>query len=262
MEKSLASLRGAFIRYHREKISPAETGLTAQGRRRTPGLRREELAQLCGVSTTWITWLEQGRPVSASAMVLCKISDALQLSRAERAYLFDLAGRRDPDGPDTLPVPAHPVLALVDYIDAPAYVLDRYWNVVATNASAAAVFGAALSPPAAGAPPPNLLRFVFQDPAAARLIDRWAERAGRLVAEFRADTGRFWQDPVWIALIEDLCASSPPFSAYWDRQDVQDREGGQRRFHHPLRGDLVFEQLTLKPATSVDLKLVVLLPSV
>src|ERR1700761_5103895 len=88
---------GAFLRTHRERLSPSKLGLAFAGRRRTPGLRREEVAQLCGVSTTWYTWLEQGRPIRASASVLRRIAEALQLSRAEKVYLFEIARSVVPD---------------------------------------------------------------------------------------------------------------------------------------------------------------------
>ncbi|WP_143137541.1 helix-turn-helix domain-containing protein, partial [Burkholderia ubonensis] len=99
LDATPARALGDFIRAHRERLSPQAVGLPPGPRRRTPGLRREEVAQLCGVSPTWYTWIEQGRPVSASADALARIAVALQLSRAERAYLFELAAQRDPAEP-------------------------------------------------------------------------------------------------------------------------------------------------------------------
>ncbi|HVC63264.1 MAG TPA: helix-turn-helix transcriptional regulator [Acetobacteraceae bacterium] len=126
---------GDFIRAQRERLSPAELGLAAQGRRRTPGLRREEVAQLCGLSATWYTWLEQGRDVSVSPLALARVAATLLLGRAERAYLFELAGKRDPDqaGAEAGGVPPA-LLACVEAIRAPAYVLDRDWNARCWNA--------------------------------------------------------------------------------------------------------------------------------
>src|SRR5579863_8812535 len=116
---------GDFIRAQRERVTPAAVGLVAARRRRTPGLRREEVAELSGLSTTWYTWVEQGRDVSMSPGALARLAQALRLGRAQRQYLFELAGRRDPDpgagGIDELP-PA--VSACVATIDAPAYILD------------------------------------------------------------------------------------------------------------------------------------------
>jgi transcriptional regulator with XRE-family HTH domain len=249
---------GAYIRLHRERLKPEDAGVAATSRRRTTGLRREELAHLCTVSPTWITWLEQGRDVAASADVLARLAQALQLAPAERAYLFDLAGRRDPSAPQVhQPRLAHSVLRSVHAMQCPAYVLDRRWDVVASNVQAADLFlrwGVRTK-----ATVPNLLRFLFTCVRARSLIHDWGARSWRLVAEFRADCGRLADiDPVR-ALVEELTLASRDFARCWQTHDVLEREGGQRRFHHPRHGDLVYEQLTLHPAVRSDLKLVVLL---
>ena len=283
---------GDFIRLHRQRLQPQAAGLAASARRRTPGLRREELAQLCAVSTTWITWLEQGRDVAASAAVLARLAQALQLSAAERAYVFDLAGRRDPAEPAPTSRAAPAVLRSVQALQCPAYVLDRRWDVVAANALARDLFldwgGASAAPesaaasvaaPAPAAPPaqrartrpakpalpppaasPNLLQFLFVHPPARQLIHDWDARAQRLVAEFRADCGRYADSPQLAELIASLAAASPDFAHCWQSQEVLAREGGERRFQHPRLGARVYEQLTLRPAVRSDLKLVMLLP--
>ncbi len=249
---------GAFIRLRRERLQPQSAGLAGTARRRTPGLRREELAQLCGVSATWITWLEQGRPVAASAAMLARLAQALQLSVAERAYLFELAGRLDHAAPGAQPRPVDAVLRSVRHMTCPAYVLDRRWDVVASNPQAAELF---LDWGAAGAsPPPNLLWFLFLDPAARKLIHDWDARSHRLVAEFRADCGLQIDSPPLRAQVEALAAESADFARCWGRHDVLAREGGERRFRHPRRGELTFEQITLRPALHGDIKLVMLLP--
>ncbi len=141
LDATPARALGDFIRAHRERLSPQAVGLPPGPRRRTPGLRREEVAQLCGVSPTWYTWIEQGRPVSASADALARIAVALQLSRAERAYLFELAAQRDPAEPDPAAADAPAtLLETVQLVNAPAYVLDRQWNALAWNARAADLF--------------------------------------------------------------------------------------------------------------------------
>jgi transcriptional regulator with XRE-family HTH domain len=248
---------GAFLRLHRQRLSPQAAGLPAGGRRRTPGLRREELAHLCEVSPTWITWLEQGRGVAASAGVLARLAQALQLSPAERAYLFDLAERRDPQEPEPLPRPAHAALRGVEAMRCPAYVLDRRWDVAAANPQAVELF---LGWGAGAGETPNLLRFLFLSPAARALIHDWETRAWRLVAEFRADCGRQADSPVIRPLIAELSAASADFARLWRTHDVLGREGGERRFQHPALGPLSFEQLTLRPDQRSDLKLVLLLP--
>jgi transcriptional regulator with XRE-family HTH domain len=255
LDATPARALGDFIRAHRERLTPQAVGLPPGPRRRTPGLRREEVAQLCGVSPTWYTWIEQGRQVSASADALARIAVALQLSRAERAYLFELAAQRDPAEPAlaATDVPAT-LLASVELIATPAYLLDRQWNALAWNAPAAALFTGWLD----GEHDRNLLRFTFIDPAARALIVDWETRARRLAAEFRADSIRHQGDAPTRALIDALLAASDAFAHYWASQDVGEREGGVREFDHPRDGRLVYQQLTLKPAHREDLKLVVL----
>src|SRR6478735_3707108 len=131
----MASRLGEFIRLHRERVKPQEIGLSGQGRRRTPGLRREELAQLCGVSPTWLTWLEQGRQVSPSAKVLDKLAEIMRMSAAERTYLFKLADKLDPHLAEKTDEDADSVLAqsrsIVGAVKGPAYILNRRWDAIA-----------------------------------------------------------------------------------------------------------------------------------
>src|SRR6516225_9954802 len=133
---------GAFLMARRARLCPTALGLPVAGRRRTPGLRREEVAQLAGLSVTWYTWIEQGRDVSVSPAALARLARTLQLSGAERTYLFDLAGKRDPAGPAPALAPEAPAAleAAVQAIAAPAYVLDRQCNAVAWNALASRLF--------------------------------------------------------------------------------------------------------------------------
>ncbi|KAB8058342.1 helix-turn-helix domain-containing protein [Janthinobacterium sp. FT14W] len=255
----MSSKLAEFIRARREALTPAMAGLPGGGRRRTPGLRREELAQLCDVSPTWLTWLEQGRPVSASAKMLARLAQVLQLSPAERAYLFEVADKHDPShgtGEGGGPAAAE-LAAIVAAIDAPAYILDRAWNAVAWNDAAAALFAGWLHAEAAA---PNQLRFMFLEPGARELVVGWPERAQRLVAEFRADIGRHADQMPLAGLIAELAGASAPFRLCWDAQQVQGRDGGLRRFQHPQQGLLAFNQVTLHLARQHDLKLVMLLP--
>ena len=257
-------LLGEFIRVHRNRLTPTAAGLPATVRRRAPGLRREELAALCGVSATWITWLEQGRDVAASTKTLERLAQALQLSAAERAYLFELAQRRDPNEPAPPPQAADAVLRSVHAIQHPAYVLNQRWDVVAGNALAADLFLNWQSTPTdpGTAETPNLFRFLFFNPQARELIENWPVRAQRLVAEFRADCGGRLHAPPLRELIEEMSTRSPEFDRFWKLNDVQEREGGERGFLHPLHGRLVYEQLTLRAALHPDYKLVMLLPIV
>ncbi|OFA06146.1 helix-turn-helix transcriptional regulator [Duganella sp. HH101] len=250
---------GEFIRAHRERTLPDSVGLPGGGRRRTPGLRREELAQLCEVSPTWLTWLEQGREVQASGKMLARLAEVLRLSAAERAYLFSLADRLDPHHDDG--GSAEEALdAIVAAVGAPAYILDRQWDAVAWNPQAARLFAGWLAPRPQSSSRPNLLRYMFLSPAARELIVDWPERARRLVAEFRADIGRHAGEQALAALIAELSGASATFAELWTLQDVVGREGGLRRFRHPQQGELSFNQVTLHLAKRHDLKLVMLLP--
>ncbi len=255
-ETSRSTQIGAFLKMHRQRVAPQDAGLEPGGRRRTPGLRREELARLCGVSPTWITWLEQGRGVAASAGVLARLARALRLTPAERAYLFDLAGRRDPEEQEGQARPAHAALRSVQAMRCPAYVLDRQWDIPACNARASELF---LNWGARPGETPNLLRFLFLSQASRQLIHDWDTRARRLVAEFRADCGSRALSPALRAFIDGLAEESPDFAQLWSSHEVLGREGGERRFQHPALGHLAYEQLTLRPDQRGDLKLVLLL---
>lgn len=251
-------LLGAFLRTHRERLTPQDAGIHGgSARRRTPGLRREEVAHLCGLSPTWYTWLEQGRDVSVSPAALARIAMAMQLTAAERAYLFELARKRDPNASkaeDGCEAPPKPLLATLEAITAPAYLLDRNWTACGWNEAAARHFVGWL-----GGTERNLLRYVFLDPTARTFICDWEDRARRLLAEFRADTARRSEDAEVSSLVQDLRNGSPHFARFWDDHSVLGREGGTRSFSHPLSGLLVYEQLTLNPAGRTDYKLVMLL---
>jgi transcriptional regulator with XRE-family HTH domain len=248
------ALLGAFIRAHRERL-PVPAKLA--GRRRTPGWRREELAEATGVGVTWITWLEQGRDVSASPAALARLSDALHLNPAERASLFDLAGRRDPmepTQPDTV-LPAE-VLTLPGLFQVPAYLLDHLWTARAWNAAASHLFIGWLDE----GRDRNLLRFVFLSPEAQTLIADWPERAQRLVAEFRSDFSRRPRDAAMQALIDELSSNSPLFTRMWREQTVLHREGGERGFVAAGGTCALYQQTTLLLASQTECKLVCLVP--
>jgi transcriptional regulator with XRE-family HTH domain len=246
-----------FVRAQREKLKPAAVGLPAAARRRTPGLRREEMAQLCGLSVTWYTWLEQGREIALSPGALARLADALRLRRAERAYLFELAGKRDPAADETVLDEIPPALAAcVNTIAAPAYVLDRSWTARAWNARARRLFAGWLD----GAHDRNLLRFIFLVPAARALIHDYDERAHRVVAEFRAGVSTHLDDPLIRDLIADLRRRSHTFGRLWDQHGVLGREGGERTFDHPRDGLLRFTQVSFNLASEPELKLTILVP--
>ncbi len=247
---------GQFLRARREVIAPASVGIPGGTRRRTPGLRREEVAQLCNVSATWYTWIEQGRPVSVSPATLARLARGLQLSRAERTYLFELAGKLDPDRShevrDDVP---ESVLACVDAINGPAYILDRLWTARRWNGAAERLFVGWLD----RGGEPNLLRFVFCHPMARDLICDWDERAHRVAAEFRAATTGHIEDPARDRLIDELHRESPDFATFWASHGVLKREGGERRFNHPSDGLLCYQQVSLNIASWPDFRMTMLI---
>ena len=247
---------GDFVRAARSRITPQMAGVPTGLRRRTPGLRREEVAQLCGISVTWYTWIEQGREVSVSPAVWARIASVLQLGRAERAYLFELAECADPSHPRDEPAGVSGVLQdSVDAISVPAYVLDRCWNLMAYNPQMRELFDDWPVRDAA----PNLLRYIFLDPAARHLVVDWEQRARRVVAEFRADAGAHLDEEDVRALLDDLTRASPAFGHWWTRHAVIEREGGLRDFDHPRMGILRYRQVTFRLATHTDMKLIMLL---
>lgn len=253
-ETNPRALLGAFIRAHRERLPLLAK---AAGRRRTPGWRREELAEATGVGVTWITWLEQGRDVSASPTALARLADALLLNPAERSSLFDLAGRRDPVEPTGLRMELpEQVLALPALLQVPAYLLDHLWTARAWNPAASALFTGWLD---AGRDR-NLLRFVFLSTEAKVLIADWPERAQRLVAEFRADFSRRPRDAAMQALIDELSSSSALFTRLWGAQTVLHREGGERSFQQASGAVTRYQQTTLLVASNTECKLVCLAP--
>ena len=249
---------GEFVRAQRERLTPTTFGLPAAARRRTPGLRREEAAQLCGLSVTWYTWLEQGRDVSLSPAALDRLARTLRLGRAERAYLFELARKRDPAGDagesERMP-PA--LLACVTAIGSPAYILDRAWTARGWNAKAVRLFAGWLD----GKNDRNLLRYIFLSPAARMLIRDYDERARRVVAEFRADVSTHLAEPAIRDHLDDLRRRSGAFARIWDAHGVLGREGGERTFDHPRDVLVRFEQVTFNLASQPDLKLTILIPA-
>ena len=248
-----------FLRRRRESITPEEVGLPDGGRRRTPGLRREEVAILAGVGTTWYTWLEQGRDVRASLEVLEAISRALRLTPAERTHLILLGRGEDPPPCNS---PAERVsLTLRRLINNlgpnPAYLLGRRWDYLAWNQAASALFGDFDSVPRAAR---NHVWLTFMDPTRREMFTDWERTYPLMVAKFRADSARHLGDPEFEQLIHALRQSSPEFCRAWKRHEVSRGGEGRKEIHHPEEGLLVFEMATFNPAESPDQRLVLYTP--
>lgn len=254
---------GQFLRARRERLSHTDAGLLPRTRRRTPGLRREDVAALCAISVTWYTWIEQGRTTNISVQTLDALAHGLKLSTAERAYLFQLAARADPAPPPPSEADDAQLRALIQAIRGPAYVLDPHWEARVWNRAAAELFGDWLGSSGRTRQPPghpSLLRYVFLHPQAPVFILDWEERARQLVAQYRADTPGWREDPRHAALVNELTAASPVFASAWRSQAVLSRDGGSRSFLHPLRGRCHYQQHVLRLAQQSALRLTVLTP--
>ncbi len=245
-----------FLHVRRGALTPADVGLAGGGRRRTAGLRREEVAHLAGVSVSWYTWLEQGRPINASPDVLAALARALRLDPVERDHLFALAGlpERRPLVPGHDRAPATLVDLLGALEPAPAYVLGPAWDYLAWNRAHARLFPLVetLAPGRR-----NLVWVIFAEPEVRRLVDDWEAEARRVLSQFRAETTPLRDDPAVVELVGRLQAASPEFAEWWPRHDVAGFEERLRTFHHPLAGRLTFRHEQLVPAGEPDLRVVV-----
>jgi transcriptional regulator with XRE-family HTH domain len=245
----------AFLRSRRERLTPADVGLSEGFRRRTPGLRREEVALLAGVGATWYTWLEQGRDVRPSPEVLAALARALKLDAAERHHLFRYVTARRPSC-------EHPDQRLCQRRSSgcstacaqPAYVLGRRWDVLAWNPAAVAVFGDYGS---LGGDRRNIMHMVFADPDHRKLLVDWDELARAVLAMFRSDSARYTGDPDFERLIACLRVESAEFRDWWDRHEVLRPITGHKRIDHPAVGPMLFEYTSLAVAEPPDMKLVV-----
>lgn len=218
--RSLERTRGElteFLLHHRHKLTPADVGLPTTGRRRTPGLRREEVATLAGVGLTWYTWFEQGRDITVSERFLLSVSKALRLDDAECCHLFLLAHRRPPpvEAYQWQSIPAR-IQLLMDELDRPAYVINLRWDVIAWNTAADRLFE--LSALEQG--DRNLLRMTFANPTVRRRLPDWQQDAYRLLAQFRCDLASAPEDPEMQSLIDDLKQLSADFRQWWEKPDL------------------------------------------
>ena len=206
-----------FIRARREAVTPAMAGLPGGGRRRTPGLRREEVAALAGVGLTWYTWLEQGRDIGVSSAFLDKLAEVLKLDAGERRHLFLLAHARPPaeEGKTWCVLPPL-VRRLMHELAHPAYVLNLRWDVLGFNAHADALFGFG----AHAASRRNLLWLLFTDPLLRTRFIGWEEQAPLMLSSFRRDYARATQEADIHALVQELEKVSPEFKLWWRRHDV------------------------------------------
>ena len=249
-----------FLRQRRAQLTPAEVDLPPGIRRRTPGLRREEVAQLANMGTSWYVWLEQGRDVHPSAQVLESLAQALRLTPNERRHLFLLAGQPLPPPPVS---PAEesvsPALQqmLSDLNPTPACVLGRRYDYLAWNRAADALFSLseASSPYAR-----NLVWRLFTSPTM-RERPNWEQLARSTLAEFRTASARYPGDPWFENLVEDLKQISPEFCQWWPHHDVRSALDGHKVIEHPTLGYLEFEHFTLQVLNNPDIRIMIYSPN-
>ncbi|HAP77242.1 MAG TPA: transcriptional regulator [Acidimicrobiaceae bacterium] len=247
-----------FLRVRRDALTPADVGLPVGRGRRAKGLRREEVALLAGVSVTWYTWLEQGRPINASVDVLEALARTLRLDEAERQHLLTLATQpAGAPGPEVHDAPDALVRLLAAMEPAPAYVLGPRWEFLAWNTAQSRLYPMIdrLEPDDR-----NLLWVIFAEPTARDLLADWPEQARRILAEFRAGTAGFRADPKVIALVDRLKAASSEFRQWWAELDVAQFQTRVRHYRHPRAGDLAFEYQQLTPSEWPTLRVVCQLP--
>lgn len=249
-----------FLRIRRNQLSPTAVGLPRTARRKTAGLRREEVAHLAGVGVTWYTWLEQGRDIHVSTQVLESLAHTFRLTPAEKAHLFLLSGQASPAHPVPELEQVSPFLSrfLEHMGTSPAYITGRRWDVLAWNRAACQVFANFTTMPAEER---NIIRLIFTNEEYRRRCVDWEGVALRVLAQLRASHGQYHDDVQLSALIQEFQQRSPEFAHWWSRHEVQERQDGQKEFLHPLVGSLVLEHSTFQMEDTPGLKMVVYLPA-
>lgn len=249
-----------FLRTRRGRLSPTNVGLPPGVRRKTTGLRREEVAQLASVGVTWYTWLEQGRDIHVSSQILESLAQVLLMNADEKAHLFSLANQPLVPPPPIQQEMVSPLLRrFLDQLGpSPAYITGRRWDLLAWNQAACQVLGNF------SAQPPehrNIVWFVFTNQEFRRRAMDWEGIAQRVLAQFRASSGRTPGDPWFTTLIEALKEASPEFRLWWPRHEVKGRQDGRKEIIHPSVGHLVFETTTLQVSETSNLQIGVYLTS-
>ena len=256
-DPAAGNLLGQYLRDRRTRLDPAAFGFA--GRRRTPGLRREEVAQRANISSTWYTWLEQGRGGGPSADVLDRIAGGLMLTEPEREHLFMLGLGRPPEVRYRPVEGVTPRLQRVlDRLDvSPALIKTATWEVVAWNRAAAVVLTDY------GEVPPdqrNILRRIFLDPRVRAAQHDWEGVARFVVGAFRADAARAGAVSEVTELVDELCRASPEFKALWRENDVLNHGGGVKRLDHPQLGPIALEYSAFAVDGRPDLGMIVYNP--
>ncbi|AKG36796.1 helix-turn-helix transcriptional regulator [Paenibacillus durus] len=252
-----------FLQTRRKRLSPQEAGLRSDStRRRTPGLRREEVAALSGISLTWYTSLEQGREIRVSEQVLESLSRTLKLDKDERSYLFALAGQWLPGDPESdagsnEAISPATKLILDELHRFPAYIVGRRWNIVAWNRIAAEVFGYSDD---MNDRERNVVWRMFMMEEYRQLFVDWENIAKGQLAQFRSFYGKFADDPWYNNLVEQLLKSSKEFEMWWPQHEVIHSPEGRKELHHPRLGVLSMDYSSFSLAEDHSMIMTVFTP--
>lgn len=251
---------GDLLRARREGLQPADVGLPDGRRRRTRGLRREEVAALAAISPTYYAFLEQGRDVRPSRQVLDALAGALRLEPAERAHLHELVHGGAPPGTVAAAEALDPeVGALVDRLDpCPAYVTGRRWDVLAANRAARLLW---TDWPVLPAGERNMVWFMLCDPCAREIFVEWEAEAAAQLARFRAAAARHAGDPAFAELIARLRDASPEMRDWWPQHAIAPLGAGRKRLRHPALGEIELHHVVLQVADAPEQKLVTFRPA-
>jgi transcriptional regulator with XRE-family HTH domain len=250
--------RAEFLRSCRARIKPADLGLPVPQRKRTDGLRREDVAALSGVSVSWYTWLEQGRDMRVSDEVLERICHTFRLSEDERVYLFSLVQHRPPRLHREARFDAPPeIVRMIVGVGAPAVVMNLRWDVLAWNRLNSVIFRDYAETPAERR---NLVDILFTRPSYAQDTVEFENMARRVLAKLRVDYSKAGKDPKFDALIHRLCTMSPVFRRIWRTPEINVRSYGPHRFEHPKYGPLAFEHTSYVPDGHPSVRVVICMP--
>ncbi|WP_297421481.1 helix-turn-helix transcriptional regulator [Clostridium sp.] len=248
---------GEFLRVARERLTPEQVGLPSHGRRRTPGLRREEVAQLANVGVSWYTSIEQGKDVRPSHQILESLANALRLSDDERRYLFLLSKSDEMEESEIYKEISTGLERTVFALEPhPAYIMDKYWDVLLWNRASEILFRFP-SYSASINPKPNILHQFLIDPFKKEINSDWEERAKIMIARFRADCARHPQDSRLHDMIEKFKQESEFFRKWWPRYEVKTVTDCHKLWNHPRIGELEFEHVNLQLSNYPDLKVMI-----
>src|SRR5580692_8590984 len=249
----------SFLRSRREGTDPVSVGLQPGPRRRTPGLRREELAQLSGISVTWYTWLEQGRHITVSREVIESLARVLRMTPPEREHLFTVAGQALPAQTVGPPEVDDTLRRLVQALDpSPAFVTNPWWDLLAYNQAYSTLHGGLDARPSAER---NVLWLFFTADPARYLIVNWADEARQLVGQLRAHLAQHPGDPRGPQLVATLTAASPKFAELWQEHGTARFRNYRKGYQHPAAGLLSLDYIKLTAASDDQQHLIVMLPA-